>query len=210
MLYFTEEYPKAIDCLKRVVARIPDAFEALKMLGSVYLHTKKPDLAEQPLLRATKLRPDDYACWIDLAVSLERKDVRESLRAYGEAINHIQRQKASVPQEIWNNLGVLRHRCGDYPGARDAYMRAIVSRAEDTHGIPADQRAELLATNYQQPLPQFATILSQLNEDVFYIASNVTVAFNLARLAEDLREDKQAELMYKKYDKTPHVSAKGI
>ena len=92
---------------------------------------------------------------------------------------------------------MLRQRCGDPHGARDAYLRAILCQADDSHGIPSEQRKEYLDIPYLKKIPE-EQILSELKEEAFYIGPNVTVAYNLARLAEEQRQDKLAEQMYKK------------
>lgn len=92
---------------------------------------------------------------------------------------------------------MLRQRCGDPHGARDAYLRAILCQADDSHGIPSEQRKEYLDIPYLEKIPE-EQILSELKEEAFYIGPNVTVAYNLARLAEEQRQDKLAEQMYKK------------
>jgi RNA polymerase-associated protein CTR9 len=105
--------------------------------------------------------------------------------AYDKARRILEKQKAAVPSELWNNIGVLYHMQGKLEQAEEAYLKAL---------------------NVTQLTPENIVELSKFTDDeenkansgkLLVGVDNVTILYNIARLKEDSCNDDLAECLYK-------------
>ena len=78
----------------QLLEHFPDFEEALVGLGGVYLDSQKPELAEAPLERATRVRPDDEVAWYRLAQAERATGNREGQQ---KALAAFQKLHSSKP-----------------------------------------------------------------------------------------------------------------
>lgn len=117
MYIHQNDIDKAINCFENVLKKVPNNYESLRILGSLYAKQHKKELAIEKLNSVIKLNPNDYEVWIEMAHLLEISKPKQALEAYEKALVGIQ----NPPQELINNIAILRHKTGDQIGAEIAY-----------------------------------------------------------------------------------------
>lgn len=209
VLISRRELSKAIPCFERVLKKVPDTFEALKVLGSLYRETNMPDLAEHSLAKALALRPGDFEVCLELAIVRERRDPAKSVINYNQALSlahdHGAGTTVAVTSELWNNVGVIRQRTGDYLGARDAFVRSLIAVSRLESGLqnsvnPIEAAYRRPSSSYLNDL-QFLELWQPglLKSDSFLLKpASVSVAFNLAVLFEEQTEFNSAGELFKR------------
>ena len=162
----------AAQCFEKVLKALPNNYESMKILGSLYSLSKSMEKREQAkklLENVTKQQPDDIEAWIELAQILEDTDVQAALNAYEQASNMLREHVSpDLPPEILNNIGSLQFRSNHLEEAKSLYREALERcRAEVEHDV-----------NY-------------------YAGMSITIRYNLARVHESLHEDLVAERIYR-------------
>ncbi|CAD5235236.1 unnamed protein product [Bursaphelenchus xylophilus] len=174
-----KEYDKAIEEFEKVLKAYPDNSDVLKILGALYARQSEKDnlpqeiveerrrKAREYLQKAAKNNPDDLEILIDLAVLLQRFDVKEAINTYNKIIEQFKAHDSPVPPEIENNMGVLYFISKKFDKARECFIacREIL--------VSADKF------------------------DAKLKGSIVTVTYNLARCDEKLSKFGEAERIYK-------------
>lgn len=209
ILIARREYAKAIVCFERVLRRAPDNFESLKMLGSLQRETGNFDAAESFLSKAQKIRPNDAEVALELAIVLERRDPVESRKQYDTALRflHDASRQSTVPPELWNNAGVIRQRVGNFAGARDAFIRSLISIAL----LEPNQLPPSLLQRYQDLMQRRSSDFltdeefSELwvpealcNEALLLRPAALSTAFNIAVFFEETTDITRATEVYRR------------
>ena len=129
MLLENNELKKAAVCFERVIKADKANVEALKVLGFLYGKEGRDQEALQMLTKATEEAPQDEGCWLELAKLQQRLpgQLAAANKAYEKAAGLIKKLR-TVPAEIWNNLGAIRHRLGKLDTAEQAYGYALKVR----------------------------------------------------------------------------------
>jgi RNA polymerase-associated protein CTR9 len=161
---------ESIRILEKVLQDIPDNYECVRMLGSLYLKSHpKTDRAIKYLRRAVQSNPRDAHIYLELATSYEGVDDIEASKMYDQAILLLGGTESSISPQIWNNLGAVKQRVNDYEAAKNAYETALrlLAQTEDPKD-PIDSKL-----------------------------THMVVRYNLARLHEELSNYPEAERLYK-------------
>ena len=129
MLLENDEAKKAVSCFERVIKADPANVEALKVLGHLYAKEGREAEALKALTKATEHDSSDAAVWLELAKLQQRLpgQLANANKSYEKAAGLIKKVR-TVPAEIWNNLGAIRHRLGKLDMAELAYGYAIKVR----------------------------------------------------------------------------------
>ena len=164
---------KALACFERVLRFQPQNTDALKALGHLYRKEGRHADALAKLTLASEAAPADPSVWLELAQLQQRMpgQLAAALKAYEKAAGLLKKPPSTVPPELWNNVGGIRHRLGKLESAETAYNYAIKS-ATLVAGADGGDGAE-------------------------YSAACVTTQFNLGRLYEERGEAERAAAKYK-------------
>jgi len=129
MLLENDEAKKAVACFERVIKADPANVEALKVLGHLYAKEGREAEALKVLTKATEHDSSEAAVWLELAKLQQRLpgQLANANKSYEKAAGLIKKVR-TVPAEIWNNLGAIRHRLGKLDDAEKAYGYAIKVR----------------------------------------------------------------------------------
>lgn len=110
------------------VRRNPQAFDAERELASFYLQQGKVRAALPHLERANAIEPADYANGYDLALALlETGKLDEARAQLGRMI------AAKETAELFNLLGDVEQRAGNFAGAAEPYQRAAHMAPTEEH-----------------------------------------------------------------------------
>jgi len=158
-----------------------DDEDCAMMLGSLRASDRQQqNSALQLLRRVTDKNPHYAEAWIQQA-SIEEAAYRTSASAAEDAVRSYEKAQASmrlkgedVPMELWNNLGVLKYRLGNYAGALQAFKMAMDAAAGGSGSGGVDPLTMPLET------------------------ANVTCVFNCARTLEATGALVQAERLYQR------------
>ncbi|KAA0194226.1 RNA polymerase-associated protein CTR9, partial [Fasciolopsis buskii] len=171
---------------ERVLKDHPTNYETLKILGSLYAQSTKPDKrahAKQLFKQVTESQPEDVEAWIEYAQLLEH-DVSGALDAYLKALAILENIQLDMAPEILNNIGCLYYMKNDLDQAVSFFSRAD-ERIQEEQQHEEQERAERgAATNSAQP-------------DDYYHGLGITVRYNRARLHEAQGRPDLAEEIYK-------------
>ncbi|EGC31227.1 hypothetical protein DICPUDRAFT_50293, partial [Dictyostelium purpureum] len=165
-----EDFDKAISCFENVLAKQPNNYETLQILGSLYKHgslyknSMNTATAANVLKKAIEINPNDYNNWFELAQILEISEVGAALEAYEKGLALLKNENITPSLEILNNIAVLRHQKGLNSEAEQTYLDTIKQS-----GYELDQ----------------------------FKAVNVTTTYNLARLYESMGQMNRAEELYR-------------
>ena len=119
MYLYQKDITKACVCFETVLEKYPHNYETLKVLGSIYAKQHKKEVALEKLHMVVKSNPEDYEAWVEIAQLLEISKPKLALEAYEKALANID----NPPQELWNNIAILRHKTKDQIGAEIAYSK---------------------------------------------------------------------------------------
>ncbi|MGH7042942.1 MAG: tetratricopeptide repeat protein [Acetobacteraceae bacterium] len=121
--YAARRLDEAERCCEEVLARQPDHFDALHLLGVIRTESGNPVNAYGPLLRATELAPENARAHYHLG------NAYLALDRFADAENSYRRALARDPEllEARNNLGNALRRQGRETAALDSY-RAVLAR----------------------------------------------------------------------------------
>jgi RNA polymerase-associated protein CTR9 len=164
------------------------------MLTWLYLEKARHEEARDCAKKLHKLKSDDPQILVEIAQALERSDLSDALDAYTRAAVLFHSRSGDVSQELWNNMGVLRHRKGDRLGARQCFIRALLTTLRDD--FPEYASFASAAVNAELPVDEMWSSFDKNQDATYGNSKNVTVIFNLAKVFEDEREDTKAEHMY--------------
>jgi len=150
MNMYLGEQEAAIENLNEILKTNADSAEVSKFLGILESRAGHKAKAIPYLERAVLQISEDWECWIELAQIKEEININESLRAYESAVLALQNElgrtkkvspdEASklVPNELWNNVGALRHRAAQYETAEIAYLNSIASTGSQLQDFNID------------------------------------------------------------------------
>ena len=119
-------YPQAIRQLEQVLERAPANVIARRNLGMAHLEIGEIDKAEQYLIQALRLDPDDaWGLLLMGNIYLQHRNDPES------ASDFYQRAASSDPDDpyLLSNLGALHAQQGDIEQAREYFKQAIASES---------------------------------------------------------------------------------
>ena len=119
MYLHQKDLAKALQCFESVNQQVPNNYETLRILGSLYSKQHKKELALSKLNQVVEINPDDAEAWIEIAQLLEISKPRKALESYEEALKRIE----NPPAELWNNIAILRHKINNQEGAQQAYSK---------------------------------------------------------------------------------------
>ena len=138
---------KAAACFERVLKVSPANVEVLKVLGHLYGRDGRDAEALKLLNTAIEHEPADPSIWLELGKLQQRMpgQLAAALKAYEKAAGLIKKVR-TVPAEIWNNLGAIRHRLGKLDTAEQAYGYALRVLALGGSGDEYDP--ECISTQY--------------------------------------------------------------
>jgi tetratricopeptide (TPR) repeat protein len=125
--YEKEEFDKAIEALKKLIALMPDDETVYHNLGVSYHMKGNYDIAIESYQKAIALKPDYEKAYTNLGNSFTRKgDYDRAVEAYQKAI-------ALKPddEKVYVNLGNVFYGKGDYDKAIEAYQKAIALKPDD-------------------------------------------------------------------------------
>jgi tetratricopeptide (TPR) repeat protein len=155
-----KQWDKALDLLRRVLARQPDHAEALYYTGIAYMGKQQPAQALAPLLRARELSPNEGAIALQLGLAYV------ALEQYDRAESTLEGAYARDPSldSLGYYVGFLRYRRGRYQEALTAFRagrttdgavadltRLYTGLSLQRLGLPAQAEAELAQIGKLQP-----------------------------------------------------------
>ncbi|CAG9321931.1 unnamed protein product [Blepharisma stoltei] len=117
MYIYQNDIDKAITCFENVLKIVPNNYESLRILGSLLAKQHKKDAALEKLNAVVRMNPNDCEAWIEIAQLLEISKPKQALEAYERALAGIK----DPPQELLNNIAILRHKTSDQANAEIAY-----------------------------------------------------------------------------------------
>ncbi|GAA52741.1 RNA polymerase-associated protein CTR9 homolog [Clonorchis sinensis] len=167
---------------ERVLKDHPTNYETLKILGSLYSQSNKPDKraqAKQLFKQVTESQPEDVEAWIEYAQLLEN-DTNGALDAYLKALTILENIQLDVAPEILNNIACLYHMKNDHTQAMNFFTRAL-DRIQEEQQSEENERADGGVGH----------------DDEYYHGLNITVRYNRARLHEVCGRPDLAEEIYK-------------
>ncbi|KAK4473001.1 hypothetical protein MN116_002727 [Schistosoma mekongi] len=168
---------------ERVLKDNPNNYETLKILGSLYAQSNKPDKRTQSkhlFKQVTESQPEDVEAWIEYAQLLEN-DINGALEAYSKALTILENIQLDIAPEILNNIATLHFIKGEYDKSSEFFTRAY-------DRIVEEQRNE---ENESGDGPGGVT------SDDYYHGLGITVRYNQARLYEAQGRSDLAEEIYK-------------
>eukprot|EP01080_Neovahlkampfia_damariscottae_P000686 gene686-8938_t len=119
-----DEIEKAISEFQKVAKAYPENFETQKILGSLYgkkLNIKK---ALTHLKNANLLNKEDEEVLIEIG-ELDKSDFNSSLESFKSAAFLMEKKEKNVPFELWNNIGSLQLKLGQYDEGYENLMKAL-------------------------------------------------------------------------------------
>ncbi|KAG9511169.1 putative phospholipid-transporting ATPase IM [Fragariocoptes setiger] len=128
------EFENAIQCFEAVLKVVPNNYESMKILGSLYARSnnaEKRDQAKVFFKTCSEQRPNDHETWIELASLLEANDSKGALGAYQKALSIYEERSEQVPPEIYNNIAALCFSSGKLNDAQNYYSLAL-KRCEES------------------------------------------------------------------------------
>ncbi|VDP76266.1 unnamed protein product [Echinostoma caproni] len=176
---------------ERVLKDHPNNYETLKILGSLYAQSTKPDKrthAKQLFKQVstgsvTESQPEDVEAWIEYAQLLEN-DVSGALDAYLKALAILENIQLDMAPEILNNIGCLYFMKNELDQAASFFSRAD-ERIQEEQQQEARERAE------------HGTASNPPQADDYFHGLGITVRYNRARLHEAQGRPDVAEEIYK-------------
>ncbi|KAF8567774.1 hypothetical protein P879_07001 [Paragonimus westermani] len=169
---------------ERVLKDHPTNYETLKILGSLYSQSNKPDKrahAKQLFKQVTESQPEDVEAWIEYAQLLEN-DVNGALEAYLKALTILENINLDIAPEILNNIACLYFMKADYSQAETFFNRAHDRIKEDQQSEENERADEVVTSGH---------------EDESSHGLSVSVRYNRARLHEVRGRHDLAEEIYK-------------
>uniref|UniRef100_A0A1I7ZHI1 TPR_REGION domain-containing protein n=1 Tax=Steinernema glaseri TaxID=37863 RepID=A0A1I7ZHI1_9BILA len=129
---------RAIEALKKLVIVYPKDINVLKILGKLLVLGKQPKEATEVLKRAIACEPSapDIEMRLELAQLLENADDQRSIALYNEACELLQAQNKPIALEVFNNLGALHFKRGEYDTSLGYFQKAAESFSQATSGSP--------------------------------------------------------------------------
>ena len=167
----------ATGCFDKVLAKEPENYEALKIMGSIFSKSSDANRRAKALAflkKATAAMPDDIEALLELAELQQQMDPKEALAVYAGVISQWKETiEAPLPSEILNNYGVLKQRHGEAAEGRELLHQALKQ-------IEEEMAAEVLPEAEKDGLKGLS----------------ITVRYNIARLTENDNRDAEAQEMY--------------
>lgn len=177
---------KAEKIYRTLIERNHEAEFVLRSTTEFYLHTKQLELAIECLVSLTKLKPDEFSYYNNLANlyvgNNQKSKAINTLRAF------LKRQRESVSANF--NLAILLKRTGDYQGAINSYQQALEFSYSDSEQIYSN--LGVIYSELLQPERAKYLFLKALKVKPDYIPAK----YNLAGLYEELGQKKQAIDLY--------------
>ncbi|CAL8078737.1 unnamed protein product [Calicophoron daubneyi] len=170
---------------EKVLKDNPNNYETLKILGSLYAQSNKPEKrahAKQLFKQVTESQPEDVEAWIEYAQLLEN-DVGGALNAYLKALAILENIQLDIAPEILNNIGCLYYMKEDYEKASSYFTRAH-DRIQEEQQTEESERAE-------------APGGAHTSSDDYYHGLDISVRYNQGRLYEAQGRLDLAEEVYK-------------
>lgn len=163
-------FGEAISIFEKILQEVPDNYECVKILGSLYRKSNfNAEKAIEHLKKAIELNSCDADTYLELAASYEGVDDVEASKAYDQAILLLKENKTNISAQLWNNFGALKQRVQDYKTAQIAFENALES-----------------SMNYEDNINSIGNK-----------AVRITATYNLARLYEEQFDYQKAENLYK-------------
>jgi RNA polymerase-associated protein CTR9 len=192
------ETAKAIKCFEKVHTLVPDNYEVLRVLGSLYGQEGKTNEAITLLTQAVAIRQDDIDLFIELAQLQEATDSDKALDRYQVAITLMNTAGKEIPNEIWNNVGLLYHKLNgktNYKLAEGCYRQALTGTFGD---LPQNDLLNI-KESMDEVIDSEWDITIYLNgpeADDLVKPINVTILYNIARLYEEANQLDKARAIY--------------
>ncbi|KAH9248357.1 hypothetical protein BASA81_014031 [Batrachochytrium salamandrivorans] len=181
----------ALRAIQQVVETVEDDEDCLLMVGSLHAKMHSNEAALQALRRVTEKNPHRVEAWLSQALLEQSKyrqsmgSAEEALRCYDKALAALRHNKQSVPYELYNNVGALRFRAGEYEKALQAFDQALElrqgSKPSDTATLQFNRARALERLGYfSQAETTYLKLISDFSPEVHYEAH-----MRLASMAAD-------------------------
>ena len=122
---FEEIFKEAETILLAALKDFPEHYLPCYNLRVLYIKTKETDKAIPFLLKAEKLKPNDYDICIEAAFAFAQCRKKEkALEYYNKALAYADSNHAKAV--IYNNIGVLFFEDNDFLKAKEYYKKALL------------------------------------------------------------------------------------
>ncbi|KAJ1371510.1 hypothetical protein KIN20_033475 [Parelaphostrongylus tenuis] len=171
-------YMQAITAFETVLKFMPNDYDTMKVLGSLYAHTVssnagRQEKAREMLEKVLEMNPNDMMVLFDLAQLFERVDPQEALSYYErtcQLIKSTENGQLDVLATVLNNMGTLCMTMKKYDRAKEYFEAAVANLQKDLERDLCDSK--------------FSSYI-------------ITMRYNLARCLEHLCLFEDAEVLYK-------------
>jgi tetratricopeptide (TPR) repeat protein len=133
-----------------------DDEDSLLMLGALHAKMNNVDAALQALRRVTEKNPYRSEAWLQQALLEQAKyrqsvaSAEEAIRCYDKAIGALKFNREAVPYELYNNVGSLKFRVGDYKGSLAAFDSAIKEKGGNIFEEPNHIKLQMVTLAYNR------------------------------------------------------------
>jgi RNA polymerase-associated protein CTR9 len=166
---------EAIKPLEKILESIPNNYECIRMLSSLYYKSQSHmDKTLIYLKKSIELNPYEPFVYLELAHTYEGIDDLEASKAYDQVISLFKRKNLSISPEMWNNFGTFKFRIQDYSTSQIAFEKSL------------DLINLSLEDNQLSP-----------SKSLEYKMMKLTTLYNLGRIYEHLYDSFKAEEAYK-------------
>jgi len=178
---------------------VPDNYEVLRTLGSLYGQEGKNSEAITLLTQAIAIRQDDIDLFIELAQLQEAIDSEKALDRYQLAITLMNTAGKVIPKEIWNNVALLYQKLTgktNYKLAEACYRHALTGSFGP---LPQNDLLNIKESMSDAIVDSDWDILSYLNGpegDDLVKPINVSILYNIATLYEEANQLDKARAIY--------------
>ena len=158
-------------------------------LGRIYLASGKGNEGKMALLQAFRSGTLDGPCLVDMGnLCLGANFLELAVNSYEKAI-----ELGSGSAAIYNNLGVIYRRQGEYAKARESFNRAIETSQNLTSVFNNLGVLDILEERYEAALTNYEKAL-KINPDLTGTLFNIGLLYHLY-----LDDPRQAALYYRRY-----------
>ena len=188
------EYEKAELICQDILKHNPEKHEALQLLGSICIKTNRPQPAIDYITRATKLYPENYIYFYNLAIAFSQVNhINKSIENY---LKSIELNNKCI--DSYNNLGLLYEQMGKLEKACEIYKEGI----NNNKNVPPEILISLsnLYTNLGTALRKLGRAkegIEYFQEAVKINPKNETAYNNMGNAFQDIG-DMQSAIDYQK------------
>ncbi|KAH7730110.1 hypothetical protein AAVH_02602 [Aphelenchoides avenae] len=153
-----EDFDNAIASFEKILKVVPNNYETMKILGSLYAQlatgdqkqiSERQKKARELLKKVSDMCPEDVEVLLELAQLQEQADPQASLNLYQKAADVLQEHVGmDVPPEIQNNIGALYFILGDHLKAKQNFESAKQFIEAEGENMDEEMTATLITTSY--------------------------------------------------------------